>query len=623
MVEVLRAAGIARATIDHGALVLEPDPVRMGRSWGEPDVVRTATALGALSPAFAAAARQVVYLFVDFVRREGLRRTHRENAIPKGPAAKLAGLLSWADEAAAVKEDGHGLWSDKVSRVARDIGLVTFEVKGVYAGYSSQSESFPENDIEVNEKRLAAWLAQDPVKKERAILEALVRSTASEFFHHATLWEGERFDGFGCATGPASRMDLPAVRNGLLAILADLPVGDWLPVRGLIDLVHRQAPTLILDPKLREPLAERWMPYDQRKQKKTASKLEDLYTNFREHTVRDRWGQQDQLAESTPDVFSRVEGRYIQFFLEEIPWLCGFVDLALPPERRPKPDDRVPPLEWIRAFRLTPRLRQVVRSDPELARVKVTVLPNFEVVVEAPSFPDRELDALSPFCVRVKEDGPTHLLRLDRKTVVTLAASRKTAPPVPEVLQRLAGTPPPANVAAEIRDWLGQADKLVVYEDCALVELRGAEGLSASVRDELGALVAESCAREFLLARKPERTVSVLEQRGRAPLVVIHRKGRFATCDGPLGAGAAPLEPAANVAVPAPKKRVRLTVTDLVGYRCDDPALLAALHASLQTSAACQLVEREGLLLVPATDLPKVRAALKRLENRFDVDLAR
>jgi hypothetical protein len=72
VIAVLRAAAIARATIDDGALVLEPDPVRMGRSWDDPDTVRAATALGAVSPAFASAARQVAERHGQVVVHQGL-----------------------------------------------------------------------------------------------------------------------------------------------------------------------------------------------------------------------------------------------------------------------------------------------------------------------------------------------------------------------------------------------------------------------------------------------------------------------------------------------------------------------------------------------------------------------
>ena len=72
VIAVLRAATIARTTIDDGALVLEPDPVRLGRSWDDPDTVRAATVLGAVSPAFASAARQVTERHGQVVVHQGL-----------------------------------------------------------------------------------------------------------------------------------------------------------------------------------------------------------------------------------------------------------------------------------------------------------------------------------------------------------------------------------------------------------------------------------------------------------------------------------------------------------------------------------------------------------------------
>ncbi|MBI5488147.1 MAG: hypothetical protein HY905_12510 [Deltaproteobacteria bacterium] len=69
---VLRAATVARATIDDGEMLLEPDPVRLGRAWDDADTVRTATALGAVSPAFASAARQVAERHGQVVVHQGL-----------------------------------------------------------------------------------------------------------------------------------------------------------------------------------------------------------------------------------------------------------------------------------------------------------------------------------------------------------------------------------------------------------------------------------------------------------------------------------------------------------------------------------------------------------------------
>ena len=91
-----------------------------------------------LHPASAVDLRRDLYLFVDFVRREGIKRAHRSNGIPKGPALKLAKLLSWADEAESIARDGEGDWSDYVSRLARDRRAGALRRKGELRGVLQQ-----------------------------------------------------------------------------------------------------------------------------------------------------------------------------------------------------------------------------------------------------------------------------------------------------------------------------------------------------------------------------------------------------------------------------------------------------------------------------------------------------
>jgi hypothetical protein len=567
--------------------------------------------------------RRDLYQFVSFVRREGLKRSHRGNRIPKGAASKLAKILSFAGERAAVEEEGAGLWSDAVSHIARQMGLVRFDVKGVYLGYQSSEPAYPDNEITVDEERLSSYLASSPVEREQAVLSALIALTPSEFFEEATLIPGARFDSFGCAVGPASRMDLPSIRRGLLELWADLPTGVWLPTSGLVDLLRTRAPKLILPPELREEPLPEW-ELGLKKGARRQPRLSDLYSNFRERTVGGPYGEGEELSERTPNVFTRVEGRYLQFFLQEIPFLCGFVDLALGPE--PKGKDVIPPLEPVRAVRLTPRLRQVFRGEAELSRVSVTVLPTFEVLVEAPSYPDRELEALLPFCSLDKEDGPTHLFRLEREAVLKLATSERPGPSPAKILERQSGRPLPANVAAELRGWGEHAQKLTLYEGLALVELRGQPELAAQVRAELGKLVVEDRLPGFLLVREPDRVETVLEKSLRVPIRVAHRPDRFAKTAGALGTRAEPGPEvlAAPQAARSPVRRAQLSVQDLVGYRTTEPEILPALHELLEQGGSASLLVDEGrLLLVPAADLQLVRAALRRLGTRFEVDVQR
>ncbi|MBI4816213.1 MAG: hypothetical protein HY791_08145 [Deltaproteobacteria bacterium] len=558
--------------------------------------------------------RRDLHLFVSFVRPEGLKRSHRGNTIPKGPALKLAKILSWAGEADAVDENDRGSWSNFVSFVARDLGLVTFEVEGKYLGYSSSAPSFPDNVIEVVEPRVTSWLASSPSAKERSILDSLIRRKGNEFFQHATLVAGERFDSAGCAIGPASRMDLARIRDRLLGILCELPTNVWLPIATLIDHVRATAPHLILDPALRKVPLEDWQLRQKKRGLQIDEKVDDLYWNFREFPSERGgrvWGKEIQLTEKSSDGFRRVEGRFLQYFLQEIPYLCGFVDLALEPRHR---ESISLPLNAVAAFRLTPRLKQVVRREPSLDEVSVTFLPNFEVLVVAQSWPDRELATLSPFTKLMKEDGPTHMLRLDQKSIVAFVAKNPNAPSVKSTLQSLSQKPLPTNVASELDAWSGHAQKLTIFDQLALIELRGPS--SVELRAELGSLAADDGMGRFVLATDPERAISVLEQRLRVPRTVTHTEDRYhADWDSEAGSDR---KKAKSKPEPKPKRQATLTTEDLIGCRSDDPELLRALQKALVAAGrSCWLVEGE-LLVVSAADLSQVRATLRKLDD-FEV----
>jgi len=524
-----------------------------------------------------------------------------------------------------VKSEGTGLWSNVVSRLARSLGLVSFDVKGEYVGYTSMEPSYPDNEIEVETRAFAAWLAASPLEKEKAILEKLVVETGNEFFCYSSLYRGEAcFDQRGSATGPASRMPLAFIRRSLLDILAEEPHGVWLPVSGLVDLVRTTARDLILHPSLRKnPLSD----YDRDRVKrgaKVTEKVDARYENFRERKKGEWSGEGTQLTESTPDVFDRVEGRYLQYFLREVPFLCGFVDLAMAPE---SPEPVEPARESVRAFRITPRLRQVVCGDPALGKVSVTVLANHDVLVEAPSWPERELEALRPFCEEVGEDRPVFRLRIDRKKAVAYAAANPKAASPREVLSRLSGRPLPPNVEVELDAASDHSRKLTLFENVALVEVRPPQDGStlAAVASELGKLAFGASPRGFVLCRDPKKTLDLLELRLRIPTGVKHPAQRFAECDGPLGVPA-PKVPAGLAQTPAhsPRRKVTLSMTDVVVYRAGDGELLAELQKGLARKGnECRLFPDEGLLLVAAADVPRLRALLTRLASRFDVVLER
>src|ERR1700722_1524780 len=84
--------------------------------------------------------------FIDYVRSYGIKRSHRGNEIPKTDIKRLEKRLN-VPEHLNDTEDGKVIWIEWISRLALSLKLVSYDTKGVYAGYSSQKPSFPDNYI--------------------------------------------------------------------------------------------------------------------------------------------------------------------------------------------------------------------------------------------------------------------------------------------------------------------------------------------------------------------------------------------------------------------------------------------------------------------------------------------
>lgn len=577
--------------------------------------------------------RRDLYQFVAYVQANGLTRTYRENSIPKAAARRLAKMLSYKDEPQAVEEGGAGFWSDMISHIARTLGLVSFDVKGTYIGYSSTTESYPDNNITLDTKRWKEYLHKGAREKERAIVDALLQMTPNEFFSSATLLSGERFDSWGSATGAASRMNLPQIRRSLLKLLSELSPNVWYDEGAFVELVHSEYPDLILDPATREPDHEsarklrEWEWEIQRTKRrrekapcKPGLKYEDIYTNFREfgrNEYNDYSKRKERKIRSGGLTgFHRVEGRYLEWFLSEVPYLAGFVELAFRNVTDPYGRDVVPEYERLIAFRLSPWFFAVMGDDPLIERVNVTALPNFDIIIDALSYPETALAKLEPYAVFTGEDGPVLRLRLDRKKVIDAAAGG--APPAADVLAALTGKPISANVAAELEAWSGHGEKLVFFgENVALLELRSSA--RQEVLEDVREYLVDPGEGGFALVRSPEKAFERLEKKLHVPARAMHPGQRFASA-GIFAAASAPAVQEESARKEPPLK-VRMTSEDLVGFRSPYRHLLEALHEALQKAAeTCLFPDSGDLLVVSAAALPKLRAALRGLSDRFEIE---
>ena len=88
-----------------------------------------------------------IYTMTKYVLNRSVKLTHRENDFSKSDKKRLAKLLaapacySYDDECDA------GIWSYYILELCRKLKIVSYMTEGVYAGYSSYEESFPDNYI--------------------------------------------------------------------------------------------------------------------------------------------------------------------------------------------------------------------------------------------------------------------------------------------------------------------------------------------------------------------------------------------------------------------------------------------------------------------------------------------
>ena len=243
-------------------------------------------------------------------------------------------------------------------------------------------------------------------------------------------------------------LDFAAARRFLLNLLAECPPGQWLSTASLVEHLKKHHRYFLIPKK------------PQYKHPRDAQG--GRYGNFHE-SKKDAWGHEIDIAEREEDAFERVEGRYVERFLEGIPLLLRYVDVAYAKSR---PKGVYPSRGWLQAFRVSERLRRALAS--QIPEPKVTVTPDFDVYVQAEFYPAGVLPQLVPLCELVSDDTSIVLKLRKQKVAAACAADPKLD--VPVLLRRLSDRDLPANVARELSEWSQHGDKFVLYADACVLE---------------------------------------------------------------------------------------------------------------------------------------------------------
>ncbi len=541
--------------------------------------------------------RRDLHAFVAYVSQREVKRGHRDNAIGKADSRRLASLLSPQAMEDGMDDEGGWRWLDTIDWLALQLGLVRYDTKGIYAGYTSQEPSFPDNFIEFDEKAYAKLLSRSIAKQEQLLLDTLLSCGAgsgSEFFSVGTgLGRLDRFSSFGSATAVVPILDFTAVRKSLLNLLAACPIGEWLSVESLVEYL-KQNDRYFLIPK-------------QPKFKNKWEQGEGRYANFRE-SRNNSWGHEIQIEDTDPDAFERVEGRYVERFLEGLPELLGYVEVAYGP---PKVKKLYPSLGALQAFRVSERLQRVLAGTITEPTLRVT--PSFEVYLQSELYPALAIRDLQRICEHVTEDT-TNVFRLERQRVAAACADDPSLDVV-ALLESHSTEPLPANVRRELEDWAAHGDKFVLYSGYALLETN-------KQTVDIEKFRVENVSPGVDVVRSPDRLFAELEKQQLAPLRLKHGEQSLSPVPDKTRS-AFPGKTSDNKKKREAKTKVTLMRVTSVQLLCPDREFLDRLQRLLANVSCPVEADRKRLSLSYSRQFEsEVTKAIRELKSEYEVKIS-
>ncbi len=531
-----------------------------------------------------------LHLFLVYVREREVKRSHRQNSLSKGDAGRLAKLMSDPSGPGEVKGQGYASWVDYVDSLALKLGFVSYDTEGIYQGYTSTEPSYPDNYIRYKRGAHDKFLSSSLQEQERRIADTLLDSysyNGNEFFQRTPFSILDAFDQHGCGIGVLPGLDFSKARRFLFQVLQAGEAGAWYSTDALIRYLKARHPFFLIP---RNPKIEKSYGRPGR------------YGNFHENRGK-RWDNKTDISEALADAFERVEGRFVEHFLEGIPLTLGYVDVAYGEEREA---GLFPSLGRLRAFRIRPRLLRFMAG--EISPPRVTVQPNFEIHVESEAYPARLLDTLRGLAEVVTEDTVT-ILKLQKKKVAARLAEDASLDVV-VLLRGLSQRGLPRNVVTELEEWGGHAEAFTLYTGFGLLE--GDSDLA--VAEEA---VVERISPTLCIVSGPGELFTRLEEAELAPLSIRHGKDVLR----PLPKSACSVFPKVSERPPKPERR-KASLKRRVRVSLEFPSdeLLETFREGLAQARCALEVDRPGRTIsFPKSCEGQVRAIVKGLKDEYQI----
>jgi len=163
--------------------------------------------------------RKDLHLFMNYVENRDVKRSTRENSLPKMDARRLAKLISDPLAPKELEAYGYSTWLNYIDNTALKLGFIFYDTEGEYLGYTSSEPSYPDNYIEIDEHKYNNFLNMTLQDQENLLLKSLVDKYTdcnNEFFYTGVMGTLDTFSSRGCATGVLPYLNFAKIRNFLL-----------------------------------------------------------------------------------------------------------------------------------------------------------------------------------------------------------------------------------------------------------------------------------------------------------------------------------------------------------------------------------------------------------------------
>ncbi len=530
--------------------------------------------------------------FIEYCDDYDVKRTHRDNNIPKTDLRRIAKLFAYKDIIEEVKNDGKSLYINFIDNLAYELDLIDYSIEGEYMGYSSREPSFPDNYIVVKSNKLNQYYKQSLYEQDNILLNKIIsiyNNYNNEFKkvqYHSRL---DRFSGWN-NRGVTKYIEFDKGRKFMLSLLNQLPAGEWYSTKSLVKYVKFTNPYFLIPKKIKR---DRWDDKE-----RYAGICEVMAKDVNKHNA------DILINEKDPDAFERAEGLWIERFLEYIPLIMGFVDVAYDKDFSTK---KYPLTNKLKAFKINQSLKNYYNKN---YNIKITLQPNFDLIIESSVYPMSIANKFIYLCNIVTEQ-PHLVLHLDKKKIIKGHADNEKLNIVKE-LEQVVSNIIPNNVKVELNEWIKQTEKFVLYSGFNLFENNDKNSNKTDLKYAID--------KNLSLIKNATTLYNNLLKTGKAPISISHSDDKFKTL--PKVAKTVFVKVARTTKKASIKEKVGISADTYVFYKINNKVFYKELLLKCVNDKLIENYDDAKLTISFNKKLEKrVDAIVKQLKTKYTVSI--